>query len=187
MKRMITRALVLSSLLLLAAATGFAQDAALAVTAKAAVVDGVVKPGEYAWTKDLGQMQLSISRSGDTLFVGVVGETAGWVSVGLGSRRMDGADIFFGFVEPSGKVQFKPQVGAGHGHSDTAEKAILDSVISSAMKEEGGKTTLEFALKSAQWIRKGQAALDLIYAIGAQDSFSPRHTMRGSLSVALAQ
>lgn len=186
MKRTIAAAVVLVALAL-GAAAGFAQEAALPVSAKEAVVDGVVKPGEYTWSKSFGQLELFLSRSADTLWIGAVGSTTGWVSVGLGSMRMDKSAIYFGFVDPSGKVQFKPQLGAGHGHADTADPAIAGSLLASAMKEEGGKTTLEIAVKAGQWITDGQAALNLIYAIGSQDSFSPRHTLRGAIAVPLAR
>jgi hypothetical protein len=179
--------MVLTGLLVLTGGVAFSQDAKLAVSAKTPVVDGVVKADEYSFTKDLGQAQISLSQSADTLWIGVVGTTTGWVAVGLTSLKMDGSAIFMGFVDPAGAVQFKPQVGAGHGHKDTTEKQVADSIVSSAMKEGGGKTTLEIALKTASWIKKGQAALDLIWAVGAQDSFSPRHSGRGSLEVALAQ
>ncbi len=186
MKRIRAHAVVLSALFL-GGAVGFAQDAALAVSAKEPVVDGVVKPGEYSWKKSFGQLELSLSRTEDTLWIGAVGSTTGWVSVGLGSLKMDKSAIYFGFVDSAGKTQFKPQLGVGRSHADTEDPDIAGSLVASAMKEEGGKTTLEFALSAEQWIAEGQAALDLIYAIGAQDSFSPRHTMRGSLAVPLAR
>jgi hypothetical protein len=179
--------MVLTGLLVLTGGVAFSQDAKLAVSAKTPVVDGVVKADEYSFTKDLGQAQISLSQSADTLWIGVVGTTTGWVAVGLTSLKMDGSAIFMGFVDPAGAVQFKPQVGAGHGHKDTTEKQVTDSILSSAMKEEGGKTSLEIALKADRWIKSDQASLKLIYAIGSQDSFTPWHTARGSMTVVLAQ
>jgi len=55
------------------------------------------------------------SRSADTLWIGVVGAATGWVAVG--------------------KVQFKPQAGAGHSHQNLTAKDVTDSIVSSAMKE----------------------------------------------------
>jgi hypothetical protein len=167
------------------AMAGFAQDK-LAVGTAAPVVDGVVASGEYALQKDYGQMQISLSRTADTLFVAAVAATKGWIAVGLGSPRMDGSAIFMGFVGEDGKVQFASQTGAGHRHSDAA-KAVADSVVSYSIKESGGKTTLEVALKAAGYVKAGQSALDLIYAIGPQKSFSPYHTFRGVAKIALAQ
>jgi hypothetical protein len=187
MKRSIVFLLFLALLLLSAGGAGFSQDTSLAISEKAIVVDGVVKPDEYSFTQDFGQLTLYLNRSTDTLWIGVVGATTGWVAVGLGSQRMDAATIFMGFVDAAGKVQFKPQLGSGHSHQDLTAKDVTDSIVSFAMKEAGGKTTLELALKAGTWAKKGQAALDLIFAVGAQDSFAPRHSYRGALEVKLAQ
>jgi hypothetical protein len=176
-----------TAVLVFVAASGFAQDKGLAAGTAKPSVDGAVSSGEYAFQKDLGQMQLYLSRTADTLYVAAVGNTKGWISVGLSSARMDGSTILMGFVGDDGKPQFKVQAGAGHKHADVADKAVADSVISYALKEAGGKTTLEVALKASAYVKDGQAALDTIYAIGAQKSFSPYHTFRGSLKVALVQ
>jgi hypothetical protein len=162
------------------------RSAAPAAAAAAPVIDGAVAPGEYAYTKDFGQLAFSMSRTADTLFLAVAGRTAGWVAVGTGSQRMDGATIFIGFVDKDGKVQLKPQVGQGHSHSDTAQ-AVADTVAASAMRESGGVTTLEIALKSSAYVATGQDSLSLILAVGPDDSFSPRHSFRTALSVPLTQ
>ncbi len=172
---------------LLAGGAGFSQDASLAVSEKATIVDGVAKPDEYSFSQDFGQLTLHLNRSADTLWIGVVGVTTGWVAVGLGTQKMEGATIFMGFVDAAGKVQFKPQVGSVHTHQELTAKDVADSIVSSAMKEEGGKTTLELALKASVWAKKGQASLDLIFAEGGQDSFAPYHGSRGALEVQLAQ
>lgn len=187
MRRSIVCLAFVAILVLLAGGAGFSQDASLAISGKATVVDGVAKPDEYSFARDFGQLTLYLNRSADTLWIGVVGATEGWVAVGLDSRKMDGATIFMGFVDAAGKVQFKPQIGSGHSHQDLSAKDVTDSIVSSAMKEQDGKTTLELALKASVWAKKGQAALDLIFAEGGQDSFAPRHGYRGALEVALAK
>lgn len=186
MRRSIVCLAFVAILVLLAGGAGFSQDASLAISGKATVVDGVAKADEYSFARDFGQLTLYLNRSADTLWIGVVGATEGWVAVGVDSRKMDGSTIFMGFVDAAGKVQFKPQIGSGHTHQDLAAKDVADSIISSAMKEEKGKTTLELALKAGTWISEGQAALDLISAMGGQDSFASRHSYRGSLEVKLA-
>jgi len=187
MRRSVISFALVTVLLLLAGGAGFSQDASLAISEKATVVDGVVKADEYSFTRDFGQLKLYLNRSADTLWIGVVGATTGWVAVGLGSQRMDAATIFMGFVDAAGKVQFKPQLGSGHSHQDLTAKDVTDSIVSSAMKEANGKTSLELALKAGTWAKKGQAALDLIFSVGGQDSFAPRHSYRGALEVKLAQ
>jgi hypothetical protein len=150
------------------------------------MVDGVVNPDEYSFTQNFGDLTLYVNRTADALYLGAVGNTTGWVSVGLGSLKMDGATIFIGYVGADGKVQFKPQAGSGHSHKDVGGD-VSGTIISYAMKETGGKTTLEIALRSAAYVKAGQSALQIIYAEGTEKSFTPRHMMRGALSLALAK
>jgi hypothetical protein len=157
----------------------------LAVGTVAPVVDGVGNPGEYRFTNDYGPLILAASRTSDTLFLAVVGKTTGWTAVGLGAQKMDGATIFIGFVDKDGKVQLKPQTGQGHTHNDTTQD-VASTIVASAMKEAGGVTTLEIALKASSYLKKGQDSLELIFAIGPDDSFSPRHTYRNFASLKLA-
>lgn len=158
----------------------------LGISASGPVVDGVVNRGEYTYTRDFGALALSVSRTAETLILAVVGKTTGWVAVGTGAQKMDGATIFIGFVDKDGKVQFKPQIGQGRTHKDTTPD-VASTIAASVMKETGGSTTLELALKSAAYIVKGQDSLDLILAVGPEDSFFPRHTFRTPLSITLAK
>jgi hypothetical protein len=179
--------LLLSFVLFIALGTVvFGQAKSLAITTNKTVVDGVVNPGEYSFTQDFGELSLYVNRTADALYLGAVGNTTGWVSVGLGSLKMDGATIFIGYVGADGKVQFKAQAGSGHSHKDVGGD-VSGTIISYAMKEAGGKTTLEIALRPAAYVKAGQSALQIIYAQGTEKSFIPRHMLRGALSLALAK
>ena len=81
----IARSALIAIMLLGIAALSFSQEKALATGEQKAVVDGTIKPGEYGFTQDFGQVTLCLNRTADTLYVAVVGNTAGWVAVGLGS------------------------------------------------------------------------------------------------------
>jgi len=173
-----------AAIVLLAAmgAAVFAQDK-LGVSARIPSVDGTVTANEYSYSHDFDQqMTLYASRTATTLYLAVVANTRGWVGVGVGPK-MDGADIFMGFVK-DGKVSFKPQLGKGHGHKD-APADVSDTVQKSAMKQSGGKTTLEIALKADAYIKKGQSTLDLIFAMGDQASYTPYHSYRNMTTLAL--
>jgi hypothetical protein len=183
MKRKMKLSAVVLLLLALVGTAGFAQS--LAVGTAKPVIDGVVKAGEYTWTQQFDTITLYASRTADTLSLAVVGSTTGWVAVGLGSLKMNGATIFMGFVGADGKVQFKPQSGNGHRHVDAKEPSVADSIVSYQIKEAGGKTTLEIALKAADYVKSGQAALDVIFAVGEDKSFTPYHSSRGSVSLKL--
>jgi hypothetical protein len=179
--------LALSFTLFIAIGTAvFGQAKSLAITTNKTVVDGVVNPGEYSFTQDFGELSLSVNRTADALYLAAVGKTTGWVSVGLGSMKMDGSTIFIGFVGADGKVQFKAQAGSGHSHKDVGAD-VSGTIISSQMKESGGTTTLELALRPAAYIKSGQTGLQIIYADGTEKSFIPRHMFRGALDLAFAK
>jgi hypothetical protein len=169
-------------LLALVGNTGFAQN--LAVTTNKTVIDGAVNPNEYSFTKQFDSLTLYANRTKDLLSLAIVGDTTGWVAVGLGSLKMDGATIFMGFVGADGKVQFKTQTGTGHRHTDAPQSAA-DTVSAYAIKEANGKTTLELSVSPAAYIKDKQSALDVIYAVGEDKSFIPRHSSRGALGLTL--
>ena len=58
-------------------------------------------------------------------------------------------------------------------------------MISYAIKTEGDTTTMEIALKANEYVKSGQASLDLIFAMGEDKSFVSYHSYRGSLSLKL--
>jgi hypothetical protein len=167
------------------AVAAFSQEKGLAVTSTTPSVDGVIQAGEYAYTHDFDhQLTLYASRTADTLYFGVVAPTDGWVSVGLGSKKMDGAVIFMGFVGTDGKVSFKTELGKGRRHVD-APADINAAVTSYAMKQESGNTTLEVAVKAAAFIKQGQSSLNVIDAMGDERSYTRYHSYRGATSLAL--
>ena len=144
-------------------------------------VDGVTGATEYAATAEVGKMKLRMSRDADTVYAAFSGETTGWVAVGFGSYKMDGALMFIGFVSKDGKTQMKIQKGSGRSHGDVES----DAMIQFAMKEEGGVTTLELALKASSLIRSGATDLPMIIAMGGSDSFVAPHRARSALQAKL--
>ena len=163
----------------------FSQAESLPVSSTKPSADGAVQPAEYTYSHNFdNKVTLYASRTADTLYLGVVGDTDGWVAVGLGSKKMDGDPIFIGFVDSDGKVNIKTQMGKGHKLVDASSDASA-SVISSAMKQEGGKTDLKVALKASDFIKQGQSSLDVIFAIGKERNFTRYHSFRGSTTLAL--
>ena len=181
MKSPVKRTAVVLMLMALVGVTGFAQAKSLPVSANKTVVDGVVNSAEYSYAQEFGPLTLYANRSNETLNLAVVGSTTGWVAVGLGSLKMNGSTIFMGFVGADGKPQFKPLAGQGHRHID--DKGAADTIVSYQIKEANGKTTLEIALKAADYIKSGQSTLDMIFAVGDDKSFTPYHSFRGSVSL----
>jgi len=159
--------------------TALASAQTLALTGSAPTLDGVVAANEYSLSLPVGKITLSASRTADTVYLAVSAPTTGWVSVGFGSERMDGADLFLGCVT-GGKPSFSQQLGAGHAHS----RLPTPLVVRDAVQEAGGATTLETAFKAGDVIG-GKKELWVLVAYGADDSFSSYHLARGSIKLKL--
>jgi hypothetical protein len=175
--------LIVLALLAALAIPAVAQDRTLtlATTTAKPTADGVVAKNEYPATLTVGTSTVSMARSADALSIAISAQTQGWVAIGLGSSRMNGATIFIGYVA-NGKLELKVQQGSGHSHADLAS----DALIASAGKEENGVTTIELTLKPGAFIAKGQTELPFIMAWGNADSFFAIHAGRFGGTVKLA-
>jgi DOMON domain len=143
-------------------------------------LDGVVGAKEYSLQVPVGKITLSASRTADTVYLAVSAPTTGWVAVGFGSERMDGADMFLGYVA-DGKPSFSQQLGSGHSHGQLAKPLELRN----ALGEVSGTTTMEIAFKVADVIPAAQQELAVLVAYGANDSFSGYHLGRGVVKLKL--
>lgn len=139
------------------------------------VTDGTVMAGEYKIEHVDGPVRLLASFDASHIYLAIVGKTEGWVAVGVGSSRMDGAHIFIGYVA-NGKEAFSVQRGVRHSHRQSAE----DGVLAHALAEAGGSTTMELVLERSAYLGASDQSLDVIYAIGNADSFVRYHAFRGA-------
>jgi len=127
--------LVLSSLLVLHAATA------------EPVVDGTVNPGEYSHDQSLfgGKVVLSYQQDASGgLFIGMRAQAKGYVGIGLGTREMDGATIYFVFKDKEGNAVASEESGKGHGHTKS-DTVTADQTAASARDDS---ITLEFHLSA---------------------------------------
>lgn len=142
----------------------------LSPSATLPTVDGVLGADEYSVTGNYGGMTLgaSLSADGTTLSLALVAPTTGWVAVGLGSSRMNNARMLLAY-DANGTGAISEETGTGHRH----KKATDPKVLSSAVHEADGKTTLEFTIPAAGYT--DGASLDLILAYGGRDDFTSMH------------
>ena len=140
--------------------------------------DGVISPGEYSNESVDGPVHLYSRFDSTRIYLAVEGRTSGWVAIGLSSRRMNGAQIFMGFVS-NGRPEFSTQAGARHSHSESSDFAAVEHGIG----ESGGTTTMELVLDRASFLGPAQSTLDVIFALGSSDSFRQYHSFRSSTSL----
>jgi hypothetical protein len=161
----------------------FIGAAALAgAQAKLPVMDGTVGAAEYAHTYDVSPFILSMSRNGGNLYCAVSAKTNGWVAIGLGTDRMNGAVMFLGNVI-GGKAGFTEQLGRGHGHGDVA--ADKRTVVTYAVKEQGDTTTMEVECRAAALAPAGSRELTVILAYSVSDSMTDRHAVHRTVTIQL--
>ena len=144
------------------------------------VPDGSLSANEYKINGAYGGMNLGVTLGDDgkTLYVALEVPSTGWASVGLGSKKMDGAFIVLG-SDSSGSTVISEETGKGHGHKPNATKIL----ITQAVKETGGKTVLEFAIPSSAFVKDGN--LDLILAYGGKDALKSFHKKHEKVSLTL--
>jgi hypothetical protein len=150
--------------------------------AKAPVVDGAILPGEYAWTTGYAGMNFSaaLSADGSTLYLALEAPTQGWVSIGLGSMRMNGSYMAIGY-DKGGKAVLSEDRGRGVGHSPSGEKKLS----SWAIKESGAKTTIEISFPASAFVVQGKLAI--IMAYGARDDLTSMHSKYGRFEIAVGK
>lgn len=133
-------------------------------------VDGIAAAGEYPTWFERSEIRvgLSLSADGSTLYALVDAPTAGWVAIGLGSLKMDGAFFVLAYVDATGAF-VSEETGYGRSHRPNADKRLK----ASAVREANGRTTLEIALPSAG-LADG-ASLKALFAYGRKDDRVSRH------------
>ncbi|TFG82920.1 MAG: hypothetical protein E4H20_06675, partial [Spirochaetales bacterium] len=134
---------------------------ATSVYAQTPIQDGTIQKGEYSITDTQSGITIaaSLSKDGSTLYMAVSAATAGWVSFGVGSPRMNGSYMIFGFQKSDGVRVISEETGKGHSHSPNNK-----SMATAFITEMNGVTTLEAAFPATGFIKAG--ILDVIAAMG---------------------
>jgi hypothetical protein len=172
------RAFLVVLVLVVGAAIGFAQQ--LPISPSSVKLDGVIADKEHILTLPLGKMTVYLTRTADTVSMAISAPTTGWVALGFGSEKMDGARLFLGTVV-DGNAALSQQRGSSHSH-----KPLADTLeVSFAMSEAKGSTTLEMAFRASDVIAAGQGELTILAAYGATDTITAYHKARDRVTVTL--
>ena len=174
----------LISIVLFTVVTAFSHANSSGVVApqeSAPLIDGTVSNGEYGLSLQYDNIAVHLTIVADILYVGVDARTSGWVAVGFGSPLMDGAHILFGFVKRNGEVFFAEQIGHEHRHDDVSETLV----ITHAVTEQDGVTTLEASLPAA-FVRgsvNDRGTFPMIFAYSRRDSVRTVHRFYKSIEL----
>ncbi|HOX14014.1 MAG TPA: DOMON domain-containing protein, partial [Spirochaetales bacterium] len=117
---------------------------------------------------------------GRTLYAALEAPTTGWVSVGLGSLRMDGAFMVLGY-DAAGTAAVSEETGSGRRHTPNPARILT----AQAVRETAGKTVLEFALPAAP--HAAGSSLKLILAYGRRDDFTSIHARYAPVEVPISR
>jgi hypothetical protein len=134
------------------------------------VADGQVQANEYSLRATYSGMVLSasLSQDGTTLYLALEAPTKGWVSIGLGSLRMDGAFMVLAY-DAEGKTVISEQTGKGHGHKPNPSTLLT----AGAVKENGASTVLEIAVGARKFISGN--TIKLLISYGNKDDLTTKH------------
>lgn len=174
MKSIVTSSRLILTIAAFVLHASFASAQALSPSDIVPGIDGVMQKGEYAVMQSVQGFWLgaTLSRDRSTLTIGVAAQAGGWISAGLGSRRMNGAYIVIAY-DKSGKQVISEDRGAGHKHSPVTYKKVLKS----AVKTVNEQTVLEFSIQAADFIKGGKLQLILATSNTADlFSFHPKFT-----------
>ncbi len=132
---------------------GFLVLALGLVLAQAPKVDGKIAPGEYAksFKHDKSGFTLYWSIVGDTLYLGLEGESKGWIGIGLLGEKTDkkkGSDNYLFYMEGGKLVALDMYQTKRTGAPVPDEKeGGKNSILAAAATYEGGRWTVEFSRK----------------------------------------
>lgn len=146
------------------------------------ILDGILKEQEYSNVQIIRGMKLgyTLSRDEQTLHFTIEAPTKGWVSIGLGSNRMQGAHMIIGFDGANGQV-ISEETGRGHTHSASRDKIAKQHIV----KESGNTTTLEFSVPSSLYSKDRE--LRIILAYGSADNLTSKHVAYGNFTISFSK
>ena len=160
-----------------------------------ASIDGTIGDGEYSGSASFsdGRFHLHWRIAGDTLYLAMDAETTGWVSVGIEPEgRMQGADMLFGWVNEDGSTGTADCYATDDWgeHPPDEELGGTDDILAAAGTEANGRTVIELArplVTGDLYDREvpAEGALRIIWAYGARDGYTGRHTAAGAATIDL--
>jgi len=155
-------------------------------TSAAWVPDGTITQGEYQKSKSYGDYEINWSADSEFVYIGMKAKTDGWVAVGFGAEQfMKNADILEGYIG-DGKAAVADMFSTGEfgPHPADVQQGGTDDILQFGGKREGGTTVIECKRKLDTGDKFDKplvkGANKIIWAFGADDQSTKKHTVRGA-------
>lgn len=149
------------------------------------VADGIIESGEYAKMRTFRNFEINWFSDDNHIYIGIKAKTTGWLALGIQpGTMMKDADMVLGFVK-DGKVTVVDQFSTGtYGpHRPDTELGGSNNIIEYGGREEASYTIIEFKRALSTGDRYDHQLFKgvnkIIWAIGAVDEFTLKHTARG--------
>ncbi|MFX0065051.1 MAG: DOMON domain-containing protein [Candidatus Hermodarchaeota archaeon] len=156
------------------------------------IIDGTIADGEYQFNGTLGNGDFTLywHTVADEIYVGMVGKTTGWVSLGISPTfMMENADMIIGFVTTAGDTEILDaySTGATGPHPLDIDLGGTTDISEYNGTEASNLTTIEF---KRQLITNDDydkpfssgTTITIIWGLGSGDDFDAPHFKRGSAS-----
>ena len=156
------------------------------------IPDGVISSGEYSVHYSGDGLDLYLRVENESLMVGIMARTRGWVAVGFGGGPgMKDTDIVIAYVLPNGTVRISDEYSTGFSGPHNPDRIYGGSFdITSYGGKEENVTVVEFSrpLKTGDrydfQINLGEE-FRVVWAYGSVDDFLSMHSKAGSFRVKL--
>ncbi|MFX0064274.1 MAG: DOMON domain-containing protein [Candidatus Hermodarchaeota archaeon] len=162
------------------------------VQAQTNVIDGTIADGEYQFNATLGDGAFTLywRTVADEIYVGMVGQTTGWIALGISPTfMMENADMIMGFVTAAGDTEVLDAYATGPTgpHPPDIDLGGTADITEYNGTEANELTTIEFKRQLAtdddyDKPFPSDTTIKIIWALGSSDDFEAQHVKRGSAS-----
>ncbi|MFX0052495.1 MAG: DOMON domain-containing protein [Candidatus Hodarchaeota archaeon] len=167
-----------------------------AIVEEIPVHDGIINLDEYSDSKSFydGNFILYWQIEGDIIYLGFIGTTNGWVTIGIEPTvSMLDADMIFGWVNMNSTVEILDCFSTGkYGpHPPDTELGGTNDILAYNGSEDSGKITIEFSRKLApgdEYDKEIPATgeVNIIWALGPSDNYLDKHTRKGAGTMSMS-
>jgi len=175
----------------LPAAEGKAQEPTITILPVEWQSDGTITDNEYTSHQKLGEIDVYSRVDGDTVLIGVMAKTKGYIAIGIGAEdRMLGADILMcEFKDGQASVTEMYSKGPYGPHPPKQAGNINIAQVSGSQND--GITTIEFRRKLNPGGKEDKPLKigenQVIWSMGANTDIDQYHVQRGYGTLLLVQ